>query len=167
MPGNEGDFVCDGTGDVSFRRIVVAYDDSPAARRALHRAITLACGAEAELIVVAVEARLPHYAATVGEVECELAAEERACRRWLAAARALADDSGLTVTEEVRAGPVAREVARAATAFRADLIVVGRRPRRLPLTGRTVRRLAPLCTLPTAGRAVTPPFGRTRASRCC
>ncbi|MET8104778.1 universal stress protein [Streptomyces mirabilis] len=93
------------------------------------------------MTVVAVEAHLPHYAATVGEVEEELAVEERACRRWLAAARALAGESKLSVTEEIRTGPVARQVAGSAAHRHADLVIVGGRSHGLPRWGRPARRL--------------------------
>jgi nucleotide-binding universal stress UspA family protein len=61
----------------------------------------------------------------VGEVEEELALEERACRRWLAAARAYAGEHGVDVNGEVRAGHPAQELVRSAEAHHADLIVVG------------------------------------------
>jgi nucleotide-binding universal stress UspA family protein len=113
-----------------FRRIVVAYDDSPQARRALGRAIVLARRHGTQLITVVVVAHLPHHAATMGEVEEEMV-EERAFRPWLAAARAFADEYGVQVTVEIRAGPAARELVRAAEKVHADLIVLGRRGRRV------------------------------------
>ncbi|MGW9032050.1 universal stress protein [Streptomyces sp. NPDC055722] len=108
-----------------FRRIVVAYDDSPGARGALERAAELARGHDGELIAIAVEAHLPHYGATVGEVAEELEVEERACHRWLAAAQAYAAESGIAFEGETRAGHPAQEIVRAAEQHRADLIVVG------------------------------------------
>jgi nucleotide-binding universal stress UspA family protein len=115
-----------------FRRIVVAYDDSPQARRALERAIVLARNHGTRLITVVVEAHLPHRPATMGEVEEEMAVGERVIRPWLAAARAFADEYGVQVTVEIRAGPVARELVRAAEKVHADLIVLGRCGRRVP-----------------------------------
>jgi nucleotide-binding universal stress UspA family protein len=108
-----------------FRRIVVAYDDSPGARRALERAVELARPHESELIAVAVEAHLPHYGATVGEVAEELEVEERACHRWLAAAEAYVNEHQIAFEGETRAGHPAQELVRAAEQHRADLIVVG------------------------------------------
>ncbi|ATL29342.1 Universal stress protein UspA-related nucleotide-binding proteins [Streptomyces formicae] len=105
--------------------MVVAFDDSPGARRALERAVELAHPEDAEVIVVAVEAHLPHYGATVGEVTEELEVEERDCHRWLAAAEAYAAEHGITVAGEVRAGHPAQELVRAAEEHEADLIVVG------------------------------------------
>ena len=119
------------TGGV-FRRIVVAYDDSPQARRALERATVLARNHGTQLITVVVQAHLPRHAATMGEVEEEIVVQERAVRPWLAAARAFADEYGVQLTVENRAGPVARELVRAADKVHADLIVLGRRGRRVP-----------------------------------
>lgn len=78
------------------------------------------------MVAVAVEAHLPHYAATVGEVDEERAVEEQACRRWLAAASAAADERGVALRTETRAGHPAQELVRAAAAHNADLVVLGR-----------------------------------------
>lgn len=109
-----------------FERILLAYDDSPGARRALDLALQLAKTHHAELTAVAVEEHLPHYAATVGEVDEERAVEEQACRRWLAAATARADDQGVKLATEIRAGHAAQQLVRAAEQHRADLLVLGR-----------------------------------------
>jgi nucleotide-binding universal stress UspA family protein len=109
-----------------FDRIVVGYDDSPGARRALEVAIGLATAHHAELTTVAIEAHLPHYGATVGEVDEERAVEDQTCRRWLSAAEATADEHGVKLRTEVRAGHPAQELVHAAEAHRADLLVLGR-----------------------------------------
>jgi nucleotide-binding universal stress UspA family protein len=109
-----------------FRRIVLAYDDSPGARHALAVALELARVHQAELIAVAVAAHLPHYAATVGEVDEERAVEEKQCVQWLAAAMASADERGIPLRTEIRAGHPAQELVRAVTAHRANLVVLGR-----------------------------------------
>jgi nucleotide-binding universal stress UspA family protein len=127
MPGTEAE----PTGGV-FRRIMVAYDDSPQARRALERAIVLARHHGTQSVTVVVEAHLPHRPATMGEVEEEMVVEEQAFRPWLATARAFADEYGVQVTVEIRAGPAARELVRAAEKVHADLIVLGRRSSRVP-----------------------------------
>ncbi|TJZ93668.1 universal stress protein [Actinacidiphila oryziradicis] len=132
-----------------FSRIVVAYDDSPQARRALERAIGLARNHGTQLITVVVEAHPPHHAATMGEVEEEMVVEEQAFRPWLAAARAFADEYSVQVTVEIRAGPAAQELVRAAEKVHADLIVLARRGRRVPWvphlrsTAQQVSRRAP------------------------
>jgi nucleotide-binding universal stress UspA family protein len=109
-------------------RIVVGYDDSEGARRALARAIELARHTKegaAELIAVAVEEHLPHYAATVGEVTEEHELEQRACQRWLHAAQAYADEHQVPLRTEIRAGHAADQLVRAAKAHQADLLVLG------------------------------------------
>lgn len=108
-----------------FSRILLAYDDSPGARRALTTAVTLVTDQHATLTAVAVEAHLPHYAATVGEVDEEHAVEEQACKRWLTAATAYADEHQLPIATEIRAGHPAQELIHAATAHDADLLVIG------------------------------------------
>jgi nucleotide-binding universal stress UspA family protein len=108
-----------------FTRIVIAYDDSPGARRALEVAVALAGRGDVAITAVAVEAHLPHYGATVGEVEEEHAVEEQTCRRWLAAASAYAGEHAVTLETEIRAGHPAQELVRSAVAHEADLVIVG------------------------------------------
>ncbi len=109
-----------------FTRILGAFDDAVGARRALQVALALAKVHQAELIAVAVEEHLPHYAATVGEVDEARAVEEQMCRRWLATATATADEHGITLQTEIRAGHPAQELVRAAGHHHADLLVLGR-----------------------------------------
>lgn len=52
-----------------YTRIVVGFDGSECAERALNVGLTLAKALEAELHVVMVEEDLPKYAATIGEYE--------------------------------------------------------------------------------------------------
>lgn len=52
-----------------FRKILVAYDGSEGARAALRVGIGLAKNLGAELRSISVEEHLPHYAATIGEVQ--------------------------------------------------------------------------------------------------
>jgi nucleotide-binding universal stress UspA family protein len=108
-----------------FERIVIAYDDSPGARQALDTAVALAKQGGGELTAVAVEAHLPHYGATVGEVEEERAVEEQACQRWLKSATAYAAERGIELRTEIRAGHPAQELIRAADARHADILVIG------------------------------------------
>jgi nucleotide-binding universal stress UspA family protein len=110
-----------------FERVLVAYDGSDGARRALEAAVALARRDHAKLIGLAIEAHLPHYGATVGEVEEERQFEEQACARWLEEASAYADERGVAMQADIRAGHPAQEVVRAAHDQGADLIVVGHR----------------------------------------
>jgi nucleotide-binding universal stress UspA family protein len=108
-----------------FERIIVAYDDSEGARRALTAALALARVSPAEVTAVAVEAHLPHYGATVGEVEDERTVEQQECIRWLRRAQAVAGEQGVRLDTEIRAGHPAQELVRAADAHQSDLIVLG------------------------------------------
>jgi len=109
-----------------FDKIVVAYDDSPGARRALEIGVHLAQSRPGvELTAVAVEAHLPHYGATVGEVEEERAVEEQACQRWLRAAEAYADEHGVQIHAVIRAGHPAQELLHAVDKHEAELLIMG------------------------------------------
>jgi nucleotide-binding universal stress UspA family protein len=111
-----------------FERVLVAYDGSKGARSALEAAVDLARRDHAELIGLAIEAHLPHYGATVGEVEEERRFEEQACARLLKEASAYPAEQGVTMRTEIRAGHPAQEIVQAARDHGADLVVVGHRP---------------------------------------
>ena len=108
-----------------FQRVLVAYDGSDGAKEALDAAVSVACRDSAELIGLAIEAHLPHYGATVGEVEEERQFEEQACTRWLEEASAYAGDRGVAMQGDIRSGHPAQEILRAAQDQGADLIVIG------------------------------------------
>jgi nucleotide-binding universal stress UspA family protein len=52
-----------------FRKILLAYDGSDGAKAALRVGIGLAKSLSAELHSISVEEKLPHYAATMGEIQ--------------------------------------------------------------------------------------------------
>lgn len=108
-----------------YRRILLAYDGSVGAREALHAAVALAGQGGGRVTALAIESRLPHYAATVGEVEEEREAEERACRRWLSEAVAYASEEGVQIDTLTGAGHPAQVIARVAGEEAADLVVIG------------------------------------------
>ncbi len=64
--------------------------------------------------------------ASVGEVRAEHERRQDACYLWLWAAEAYVTARGLPVRTEIRAGNLARQLAAAADAHKADLLVVGR-----------------------------------------
>jgi nucleotide-binding universal stress UspA family protein len=110
-----------------LRRILLAFDDSAPARRALEEAVCLARDEGARLIVVAVEEGLARFdGGTASEILEEHEQRQDDCRLWLWAAEAYARSRGVPVTTELRAGVVAQQLAAAAAAHRADLVVVGR-----------------------------------------
>lgn len=145
-----------------FDKIVVAYDDSPGARRALEIGVALAQRPGVELTAIAVEAHLPHYGATVGEVDEERAVEEQACQRWLKAAQAYADEHQVELHTAIRAGHPAQELLHSAQKHRADLLILGHAGhsriwgRFLGSTVEKVSRHAPCSVLIAA-----PPEGRS------
>ncbi len=108
-----------------FRKVLVAYDGSAGAKRALDTAIWVAWREEAELIGLAIEAHLPRYSATVGEVEEEHRFEAQECARLLKEAEAHADAKGRAMRTEVRIGHPAQQIVRAARDLQIDLIVIG------------------------------------------
>jgi nucleotide-binding universal stress UspA family protein len=121
-----------------FTRIVVAYNDSPAARRALALAVDLAQATPgARLTALAVAPRLPRGAATVGEVADAHESGQRACTRWLKAAAAYASERGVDMQTEIRVGRIGPAMADVALAHRADVFVLGRSHR--PLRARILR----------------------------
>jgi nucleotide-binding universal stress UspA family protein len=88
-------------------------------------AIELARRDHAELVGLAIEAHLPHYGATVGEVEEEREVEEQTCKILIAEAVALADAHGVALHGLICAGHPAQQIVQAAADQHADLIVVG------------------------------------------
>jgi nucleotide-binding universal stress UspA family protein len=108
-----------------FQRVLVAYDGSDGVKKALEAAVGVAHRDRAELIGLAIEAHLPHYGATVGEVEEERRFEEQACTQLLKEASNYAAGRGMAMQADIRAGHPAQEIVRAADDQGADLIVVG------------------------------------------
>ena len=108
-----------------FQSIIVGMDGSEGAVRAFDRALTLATLTGGALHVIAVEEHLPAYAATVGEVDEEVRYENAYYRRVEADARRRAATHAVTMSFDVVRGHAADQLARAALARAADLIVVG------------------------------------------
>lgn len=129
-----------------FTRIVLAYNRTPHAQRALAAAVQMAREDGAELIAVAVERSLLLSGNSITEVKAAHESRERACTGWLSAALAYADERGVPIRTEIRIGLVARQLAAAATTHRADLLILGRsdqnfvRRRLLGTTGDKVSR---------------------------
>ncbi len=118
--------VSQAAGEDMFSRVLVGYDGSPGARRAVELGTDLARAApDADLLVVAVEGHLPHYGATVGEFDEERELEERECRRWLEEATAYTQARGVAARAEVVSGHPAQQLLHAAHRAHADLVVLG------------------------------------------
>lgn len=131
-------------------RIVAGYNDSPRARRALAAAVQLASEADgADLTVVAVDRGLALSGDSIGEVQDVQGSGERACTGWLSTALAYADERGVELRAEIRIGAVAQQLAAAAAAHRADVVILGRSRAvvsRLWLLGATADQLSRRCS---------------------
>lgn len=108
-----------------FRKILLAYDGSPGARRALDVALHLAKVDGAELWALAVEERLPHYAATVGEMAEEKEFANHFYQEHLTIAHEQAKNVGVRLKSEIRAGHAARTIIDFAKEGSFDLMVLG------------------------------------------
>jgi nucleotide-binding universal stress UspA family protein len=108
-----------------FKRILVAYDGSESAKRALSRACALTQQFGSTLCVLSVEGKLPRYAATVGEVD-EVEHERRVYFAQLQdVAKQDAEEWGVSLTTEVCPGAPAETIVRFARDGAYDLIVMG------------------------------------------
>jgi nucleotide-binding universal stress UspA family protein len=108
-----------------FHRILIAFDGSEGAKKALLAGIDLAKRYEAELHSISVEEHLPHYAATVGEV---IEAKQEATdyfRRVTAEAEAAAVAAGVRLTPHVMPGHEVETIVKFAKDRGFDLLVIG------------------------------------------
>jgi nucleotide-binding universal stress UspA family protein len=108
-----------------FRKILVAHDGSEGSRRALGAGIELAKRLEAELHSISVMERLPHYAATVGEVKEAQEEFEAFFGNLTKQARDLAALQGVELETVVRPGHEVETIVAFATAGGFDLLVIG------------------------------------------
>ena len=109
-----------------FRHILVAYDDSAGARRALDLALDIAASEPgAALTATAVIPHPPRFGGTIDEYQEEQAFDERRCSTWLENAAARAAARGADLHTDHRVGHPAQELLRAAEDANADLLVLG------------------------------------------
>lgn len=109
-----------------YRKVLVGFDGSAGARRALTQALRLAARDGATVHVLSVIEHLPHYAATVGDVDETREAAERHVALLQAEARRLTEQHGLDIETHVRAGHPAKALVDYAREGRFDLLVIGR-----------------------------------------
>jgi len=113
-----------------FKRILVAYDESPEARRALLTGIHLAKSVNAELRAVSIQEKLPPYS---GYIDAEVPGgtallREQASeyyRKLQAEAQETARQAGLVLTTELVAGDEVEAIVECAQRTGSDLLVVG------------------------------------------
>ena len=109
---------------MAFERILVAIDGSESSDRAFGKALELAHLTHALLTALAIEGPLAAYAATIGEVE-EVKREKNLFFNPLTArARELAEEAGVALEVEVRAGHAAEVISRYAGDGGYDLVVL-------------------------------------------
>ena len=111
-----------------YRKILLAYDGSEGANRALKVGIELAKLHQAELWALAVEEKLPRFSATIDEVQEEKEFANQHYSKLLAAAREQAAPAGLELKTVLRPGHAAQTILEVAREGKFDLIVVGHVP---------------------------------------
>jgi nucleotide-binding universal stress UspA family protein len=109
---------------VSFKKILVGFDGSEGSWRALDMALKEAKAHRAEVWALTVE-ELPHFAATVGEVEEEKAQADAYTATIQREARAMALEMKVNLQFEVLEGHPAQVLVNYAKEKGFDLIVVG------------------------------------------
>ncbi len=108
-----------------WRKILVGYDGSEGAKKALAAAVTLASRLGTELHTISVEEKLPHYAATVGEViESKQEAAEY-FRRVAEEARQSAQAGGVILQCHILPGHEVETIVTFAKDHGFDLLVIG------------------------------------------
>lgn len=115
-----------------YKRMMVAYDESPEAKRALTHAIELAKLMGAELRLVTVSEPLPGYVAFADLAfpgSLRMLAEERETfyDKLQEEAKARAAESGLAADGLIVEGDEVEGIVDSVTSWRADLLVIGRR----------------------------------------
>lgn len=108
-----------------FKHILIAFDGTPGSEQALKQAIALARLTGASLTALAVEEKLPAYAASVGEVEEAKREMDAYFGRIQAAAVEQAQAAGVKLETLVRAGRAAQTIVRFAEEGGFDLVVIG------------------------------------------
>jgi nucleotide-binding universal stress UspA family protein len=127
-----------------FTSVLVALDGSEGAAKALDCALSIFSAVGARLTAVAVEGKLPAYAASLGEVDDVKREKDRYFHRVLAGAAEQARDRGVDVSTDLVPGHAAEVITHYAQAHGHDLIVIGHRGHFLGdyLLGSTADRVA-------------------------
>jgi nucleotide-binding universal stress UspA family protein len=130
--------------DYRFEHALVAIDGSEGAQRALDCAVSLVSRLGGELTALAVEGKLPAYAATAGEVDEVKREKDRFFEKLLADAKRQASAAGVGLSTDLVPGHAAEVISHYAKAHGHDLIVIGHRGHFLGdyLLGSTADRVA-------------------------
>jgi len=108
-----------------FTRILVANDGSAGARRALELAVDIAARYGAELHSISVEEGLPHYAATIDEVDAVKEKENHYFEQVSGEAREIAAARGVSLQTHVMPGHEVETIINFCREGGFDLLVVG------------------------------------------
>jgi nucleotide-binding universal stress UspA family protein len=108
-----------------FSKILVAYDGSEGAKAALRVGIGLARSLGAELHSISVEEHLPHYAATIDEVQDAKERIDRYFHDLTKAARDQAGLGGVDLQTATRQGHEVEAIVTHAREGQFDLLLVG------------------------------------------
>ncbi len=108
-----------------FKKILLAYDGSEGAQKALEAGIDLARTHQAELWALTVQERLPRFGGTIDEVQEEKEVADKRARDLMAQARLSAQEAGVEVKTLSRFGHPAQTIVDVAKEGNYDLILVG------------------------------------------
>ena len=108
-----------------FKKILLAYDGSEGANRALEAGIDLAKIHGAELWALAVEEKLPRFSGTIDEVKEEKEYANQYYGKLLKEAGAKAKEAGLELKTLMRPGHPAQTIVAVAKEGKFDLVLVG------------------------------------------
>jgi nucleotide-binding universal stress UspA family protein len=108
-----------------FRKILLAYDGSEGAHRALRMGLNLAQVHGAALWALAVQERLPRFSGTVDEVKEEKEFADQHYGKLLEEARARAREAGIELKTILRPGHPAKTIIDVAKEGNFDLLLIG------------------------------------------
>jgi len=108
-----------------YRKILLAYDGSEGANRALEVGVKLAQIHGAELWLLAVEERLPRFSGTIDEVQEEKRFADEQYGKLLEAAKVKAKAAGVDLKTLMRPGHPAQTIVAVAKEGKFDLVLVG------------------------------------------
>ena len=108
-----------------YRKILLAYDGSEGANRALEVGVQLAQIHGAELWALAVEEKLPRFSGTIDEVQEEKQFANDQYGKLLEAAKVKAKEAGIELKTLMRPGHPAQTIVAVAKEGKFDLVLVG------------------------------------------
>ena len=108
-----------------FRKILLAYDGSEGASRALEVGIGLAKTHGAELWALAVQEKLPRFSGTIDEVQEEKQFADEHYGKLLEAAKVKAKETGIELKILMQPGHPAQTIVAVVQEGKFDLVLVG------------------------------------------